>query len=151
MHKHKKALGALMLAGMMVFNVAMTASADMHPEVNDTVTSDSGVAPCFTALWVCSRDLSLSNALLGKLSVYGTTDVYPEFKAGVKVELQVKNGSSWDTVTTWEDAHGSTTSMVDTSYYVGRGTYRTYVTHTAYYTSGSVAETFTAYSDEVTY
>lgn len=151
MHKHKKALGALVLAGMMVFNVAMTASADMHPEVNDTVTSDNGVAPCFTALWVCGRDLSLANALLGKLSITGTTDSYPGYTAGVKVELQVKNGSSWNTVKTWEDAHGSTAATVDASYYVSRGTYRTYVTHTAYYTSGGVAETFTAYSDEVTY
>ena len=112
MHKHKKALGALVLAGMMVFNVAMTASADMHPEVNDTVTSDNGVAPCFTALWVCGRNLSLANALLGKLSISGTTDSYPGYTAGVKVELQVKNGSSWDTVNTWEDAHGSTAATV---------------------------------------
>ncbi len=150
MRRHKKILGALLLAGMMVFNIAMTACAEMQPEVNATVTSENQIMPRFTALWVCGRDLSLQNSL-GKLSVYGTTDVYPGYTAGVKVELEKKNGSSWEHVKTWEDAHGSTTAVVDTSYYVGRGTYRTFVTYTAYYTSGSIAEIFTAYSDEVTY
>ena len=150
MRKHKKTLGALLLAGMMVFNVAMTASADMHLEVNDTVTSENGVAPCFVALWDCGRDLSLLNSL-GKLGIYAFTDTYPGYTAGVKVELEKKNGSSWEHEKTWEDISTSTDATIDTSYYVGRGTYRMYVTYTAYYSSGGEAETFTAYSNEVTY
>ncbi len=150
MQKHKKTLGALMLAGMMVLNVGVTAQADTKMEVDTTVTSENGVAPCFIAIWDCGRALRLENSW-GKMYIYGYTDTYPEYTSGVKVELQQKNGSSWTTIETWEDAQGSTDSTVGLFYYVDRGTYRTKVTHTAYNASGAEVETFEANSDEVTY
>ncbi len=150
MQKHKKTFGALLLAGIMVFNVGVTAAAATEPEVKNAVTSENAASRRFTALWDCGRDLDLVNSL-GKLSIYGCADTYPGYTSGVKVTLQKKNGSSWTDLISWEDAQGTTDSTVSEYYYVSRGTYRTFCVYTAYSTSGAVVETFEAYSDEVTY
>lgn len=150
MRMQKKTFGTLLLAGMMVFNVGANVAAEEKLEADSQIISGDPVAPCFTALWVCSRSMELASSL-GKMNIYASTDTYPGYKSGTKTVLQVKNGSSWDDVTSWEDAHGSTASTIDTSYYVNRGTYRTKNTHTAYNSSGYEVESHTTYSDEVTY
>ncbi|MBE7063724.1 MAG: hypothetical protein E7390_08090 [Ruminococcaceae bacterium] len=150
MQKRSKKLCVVLLACLMLFNVAMATGATTGLRVEPLAASDDGIAPCFVAIWECARGLSLENSA-GKLSVRACTDSYPGYTSGVIVLLQKKVGSSWVGVTSWEDAHGSTASTVDVSYYVSHGTYRTQCTHRAYYPSGDVAETFVAYSDEVTY
>lgn len=150
MRMQKKTFGTLLLAGMMVFNVGTNVVAEEKLEADSQIISGDPVAPCFIALWDCGRSLTLANSF-GKLSIYGCTDTYPGYTSGTKVILQQKNGSSWDDVTSWEDAHGSTASTVSDSYYVNHGTYRLYTIHTAYNSSGGTVETHTAYSSEVTY
>ncbi len=149
MQKRSKKFCVVLLACLMLFNMAMATGATSGLRVEPLATSDDGVAPCFVAIWQCGRSLS-GNSSLGRLSVRGFTDTYPGYTSGVIVLLQKKVGSSWVGVTSWEDAHGSTASTIDVYHYPGSGTYRTQCTHRAYDASGNIAETFIAYSDEVT-
>lgn len=149
MQKGRKRFCAVLLTCLMVFGVAVnTSAAELQTETANA--SDDGIAPCFVAIWECARGLTLENAW-GELSICACTDTYPGYTSGTKVVLQKKEGSSWSFVASWEDADGEIDSTISETYYVSRGTYRLECTHTAYTTSGSVVETFVAYSDEVTY
>ncbi len=145
MQMRKKTIGALLLAGMMVFNVGVAAQAATKAEANQN-TFEVTASPRFIAIWDCGRGLEREDT--GKLAVLGYTDTYFDYTAGVKVELQ-KYSSGWYTDQTWEDRDGTCAATVDKVISVSSGRYRLKVTHTAY--SGStVVETFEAYSNEVT-
>ena len=150
MRMQKKTFGTLLLAGMMVFNVGTNVAAEEKLEADSQIISGDPVAPCFIALWDCTRSLELANSF-GKMNIYASTDTYPGYTSSTTTVLQKKNGSSWDDITSWENNQGSTDSTIGTSYYVNRGTYRTMNTHTAYNSSGYEVESHTTYSDEVTY
>ncbi|MBQ7032559.1 MAG: hypothetical protein IJN25_02695 [Clostridia bacterium] len=149
MQKRSKKLCVVLLMCLMLFNMAMATGATAGLRMEPLSASDDGIAPCFVAIWECARGLSADQSL-GRLSIYACTDSYPGYTSGVIVLLQKKVGSSWVGVTSWEDAHGSTASTVAEYYYPGSGTYRLQCTHRAYDASGNIAETFIAYSDEVT-
>lgn len=70
----------------------------------------------------------------------------------LSVELQKKNGSSWDNEDSLS-ASGSGTRTVSKSgsKYVGRGTYRVVLTARVYSSSGTLLETQSVISHEVTY
>jgi len=145
MQTRKKTIGALLLAGMMVFNVGMTASA--APKANAMEkASEASVSPRFIAIWDCGRGLEVESTR--KLAVVAYTDTYFDYSSGVKVELQ-KMESTWTTIGTWEDYSGTYYSTVDETVSVSSGRYRLKVTHTAY-SGNTLIETFEAYSDEVT-
>ncbi len=150
MHMQKKTLGTLLLAGIMVCNVGVTANASAKPVAETAAISDNGVAPCFIALWDCTRSLELASSL-GRMNIYASTDTYPGYTSSTTTVLQVKNGSSWNDVTSWTDNPGTADSTVTDYYYVNRGTYRTKNTHKAYNSSGYEVESHITYSDEVTY
>ncbi len=93
-----------------------------------------------------SRSLTGSS---GNLTCRGSTRVQSGYSASVAVELQ-KYTTSWGTIMTWT-ARGGEEASVNQPYSVARGSYRLKVTHKAYNSSGNVAESFTKYSDMVTY
>lgn len=108
---------------------------------------DNEVSPKYTAILDLSNYLSLESSD-GKLYCQGDTHVYWGYKAGVTVELQQYDGS-WNTIKTWYNAENSRFAVVSEYYYVVNGTYRLKVTHEAYNSNGTVAETEITYSDIV--
>lgn len=70
-------------------------------------------------------------------------------KAKIVAELQVKDGSGWDTVETWTVTNNSDTARLSETYTVTSGnTYRVKATATVW--EGSLSETQTVYSNEKT-
>ncbi len=110
---------------------------------------DSGISPCFTAIFSCSRALEKENSW-GKLYCEGDTTTYQAYKADVTVELQHYDGS-WTTIKSWSDTSTDTYALVAEYYYVGTGSYRLKVTHKGLNSNGTTAETFVAYSDTVSF
>ncbi len=119
---------------------------------NDNITETeigTEINPCFTAIHDCSRALVKENSL-GKLYIEACTITYQGYKGSVKVELQHYDGG-WNTIKTWTDEPNSTFAGVGKYYYVDNGSYQLKVTHKALNSNGTTAETFTAYSDVVTF
>ena len=104
----------------------------------------------YVAILVTSN--CLTKGSLGKLTCEGETEVQLGYIAGIKIELQQQNGSSWTTIKTWE---GSSTAPARRIYlandwYVVKGTYQLKLTHTSYNSSGQLLETVYKYSKTVT-
>ena len=149
MKKQVKQIISIMLAAMLCSAVTMTTYAEEANVPEETTVSNDNsdeISPYFLAISSCSRLLRLESSL-GKMLCSGDTAVYSGYTAEVIVELQ-KDGT---TIKTWKDKPQSTFATVDEYYYVEHGTYQLKVTHRAYTSSGSVADTFIAYSDKVTY
>ena len=144
----KQTISFMLVAIMCSAGTAATYAATANEQEITTVSiNNSGrISPYFLAISNCSRLLRLESSY-GKMFCSADTAVYDGYKAEVVVELQ-KNGT---TIKTWRDKPQSTFATVDEYYYVEHGTYQLKVTHRAYTSSGSIADSFVAYSVEVTY
>ncbi len=112
-------------------------------------TIGSEISPCFTAIQSCSRTFTKENNW-GKLYCEGDTSTYQGYKGSVTVELQHYDGE-WTTIKSWTDSPNDTFAVVGEYYYVETGSYQLKVTHKALNSNGTVAETFVAYSDTITF
>lgn len=104
----------------------------------------------YTNISSLSADLSITSSGLsspyGRVKLSNSTDTVK-----LTVELQQKNGSSWDTIKSWSTT-GSGTVYLDKTWYVSSGyTYRTHVTADVSNSSGSLEESAELNSSTVTY
>ena len=147
MKKNEKKIISTALASVMCLSGALTVCAEEADDMQAmAIRNQAGViSPYFVAISSCSRSLNLENG--GKLVCKGDTAVYMGYIAEVTVELQ----KSGHTIKTWSNKPGSRHAVVSEPYYVTNGTYKLKVTHKAYDSAGNVADSFVAYSNEVTY
>lgn len=142
MLKFTKRIAAAMLSAVCCLSAVMICFAS--PASAAVIDNSASVQNEIITNW--SESLTGSS---GNLTCNGTTKVNSGYSAGVTVELQ-KYTTSWGTIKTWS-ASGGTKASVSEPYSVSRGSYRLKVTHKAYNSSGSLAESFVKYSNTVTY
>lgn len=87
----------------------------------------------------CSSSLAISGSTA---TCAGTGSAYASMASSVKLNmyLQKKNGSSWESVTSWSTTASSSTAIISKTYTIGSGTYRVKIVCTA------GGETVTVYS-----
>ena len=145
MKKQIKKIVTISLAVILCMSTSIFA-AERKPFLQ--VVNGNEVSPNYIAILDLSNYLSLESSD-GKLYCQGDTHVYWGYTAGVTVELQQYDGS-WNTIKTWYNAENSRFAVVSEYYYVTNGTYRLKVTHEAYNSNGTIADSETTYSDIVT-
>ena len=105
------------------------------------------IAPRYKYLITNSNSFSITTD--GKATCYGFTKTSPDYKAGVKVELQ-KYTSTWSTVKTWSNID-NISATVYKNYTVAKGTYRLRITHTVLNSNNKILESSVIYSNTKIY
>ena len=112
------------------------------------VSTVFAATPRYIALSNFYVELSISN--LGYAHCEGSAVVTIGYTADVTLELQQKDGSTWDTVKTWTDS-GSAVSF-EKGYFVEDGfDYRLKITAKVYNKNGKLIESPAAYSNVCSY
>ena len=112
-------------------------------------TDQSEIQPCYERFASCHVGLDIGKN--GKASCFGHAFAYEETDTvNVMVTLQKQNGNSWEHVRNWS-ASGKQFATVDKAYYVVPGTYRVYLSISAYNANGGFEESTTLVSKTVTY
>lgn len=111
--------------------------------------TNSAISPRFIAIVRWTNNLTLNSG--GRLTCHGRTEVQYGYIAGVTIELQQYNGG-WNTIKTWGESTAITLVNLSNDWYVASGyQYRLKLTHKAYNTNWNQLESFTSYSDIVSY
>lgn len=136
-----KRIIALFLAFACIFSAAVPAMA---------AESESTVSPRYTYITQMYAHLSINRSTgRSQSDAHG----YAPSAGSVKVvcRLQQYTGSSWSTVKTWSSTSTSVASVSE-PWYVAKGyTYRVFASCYVYNASGSLIETGSIYSNQVTY
>lgn len=109
---------------------------------------EQAISPYMLYIYEVKSNLTVSGT---KATISASAVGYESYATKTKIvaELQVKDGSSWDTVETWTVTNNSDTARLSETYTVTSGnTYRVKATATVW--EGSLSETQTVYSDEKT-
>lgn len=135
----KKKLTVLLLAAMMAFGGVVTAHAE--PEV--TTKEDEEITPFYQDI----TDILYSFKIYSDGEAYYVADISTDSSTKIKcyMELQYKNGSSWEKIKGTTITKYSSSAIFEGSEYVDEpGDYRVYYEITAYYGNGK-SETATKY------
>lgn len=102
---------------------------------------------------IASLNAGLSIDSAGKADCRGDAALYQRSNTSVlSVTLQKYSGGRWTAVKTWsQSGRGTIPTHVSKSYHVVRGKYRVAAAIKVYRASGTLLETQTDYSSEVTY
>lgn len=135
----RKSISLLLLALLATTLFVLPAAASYESEEIPAIT------PRYTYLQTVATNLSISGK---SASLSGTIRAYSDVsKLEYAVYLQVKSGSSWSDVSSWNGSKNGTLASYNFSGTVSAGkTYRNKTVVTAY--SGGQSETVTAYSGE---
>ena len=134
---------AILLATVMCLSMLSFVASAAPVTDNSEIVSPQNIAISDT-----DKNLTLSSSTL---TCYGRTKVTSGYKATTVVTLQKKVSGSWSDLTTWT-TNGSLIATVNQTYSAKKSTtYRLKVIHKAYTSSGSLVESFTKYTEEITY
>lgn len=106
------------------------------------------ITPNYVRIIICANNLTLNSG--GRLTCEGETEVQYGYTAGVTMELQSLNGSTWSTIKTWSGTNWQSVYLAR-DWYVARGTYRLRLTHRSLTSGGSLIEDVVKYSRIVIY
>jgi len=113
------------------------------------VETDSGISPRFTYISKVTTGLTISNAGVATCTANGCAPGVGSVKIICRLQ-QYKNGA-WTTIRTWTGTGTNIASIAKTVAVYSGYTYRTYTSFYAYNSAGSLLETATCYSSQVTY
>lgn len=137
-----------LISSVLAAAAVLSAGSVFAEPANETKAAGTGetVSPYFIAITSYDNVFDISS---GTATCYGYTSVRSGYIARVIVELQKLNGD-WETIETWTQYGPSITAQVDEEYDLEKGTYRLKTTHQAF-KGIDTAETYTVYSDEMSY
>ena len=142
--KAKKILVPVMALSVCLNTAAIPLSASCALPDND----GSIISPLYIAITKVTNTLKINTT--GVFNCTGVTNVSSGYTAEVIVELQRDTGS-WTTVQKWTAKSVLSASVYQTKSVSKGYTYRLKTTHKAYNSNGTLIETVTEYSDEITY
>ncbi|HWQ51434.1 MAG TPA: hypothetical protein VN369_06475, partial [Terriglobales bacterium] len=143
-----KKIASLFLAILMLFAGIVPAYAIDFPAPQE---SQGTVSPQYAYISALISALEINSS--GKAVCAGAVILTSNNNSvELTVTLQKKSGSAWSAVKSWTEwGEGKDGVTMENSYYVISGTYRVAVTAKVYNSSGTLVETQTQYSKQVTY
>lgn len=144
---NKRTVVATILCGAVLTSIPAVSWAETASETLYNVSANE-ISPYLLLIENIECTLSISNeTATARCIVSG--DIETATAAKLVAELQVKNGSSWRTVTTWSEESASyKAELKETRTVISGETYRVKATVTVW--EGSLSETQTVYSNEQT-